>query len=72
MHGEQAFEYHAPLRVGETLDVDGYVESIEEKPGSGGRPGMTVMVVRSDYRNASAKLVTSTRATFLFRPATRG
>lgn len=72
LHGEQEFTYHAPLWVGETLDVDGYVESVEDKPGSDERPGMTVMVVRTNYRSASAQIVTSARATFLFRPATRG
>lgn len=71
LHGEQEFTYHRPHYVGETLDVDGYVESVDEKPGADGGPGMTVMVVRTNYRNASA-LVTSVRATFLFRPATRG
>jgi acyl dehydratase len=72
LHGEQEFTYHSPVYVGETLGVDGYVESVEEKPACDGRPGMTVMVVRTNYRNASARLVTSARATFLFRPATRG
>jgi hypothetical protein len=32
---------------------------------------MTVMVVRTDYRDASARLLTTARATYLFRPATR-
>lgn len=71
LHGEQEFTYHKPVRVGDTLHVDGYVEGVEHKPGSDDRPGMTVMVVRTDYRNTSDELLTTARATYLFRPATR-
>jgi acyl dehydratase len=71
LHGEQEFIYYTPIRVGDTLHVDGYVEHVEDKPGRDDRPGMTVMVVRTDYRNTSEKLLTTARATYLFRPATR-
>jgi acyl dehydratase len=71
LHGEQEFTYYTPVRVGDTLHVDGYVERVEHKPSSDDRPGMTVMVVRTDYRNASEKILTTARATYLFRPATR-
>lgn len=71
LHGEQEFSYYIPLCVGDTLYVDGYVEAVEQKTGIDNRPGMTVMVVRTDYRNASGQLLTTARATYLFRPATR-
>jgi acyl dehydratase len=71
LHGEQEFTYHRPIRVGAQLHVNGFVESVEDKPGSGSRPGMSVMVVRTDYRDASAQLLTTARSGFLFRPATR-
>jgi acyl dehydratase len=71
LHGEQEFTYVRPIYVGDVVRVDGIVERVEEKPANGGRPGMTVMVVRTDYRDASAELLTTTRATYLFRPATR-
>jgi acyl dehydratase len=71
LHGEQEFVYYRPVRVGDVLHVDGYVECLEEKSASDGRPGMSVMVVRTDYRDASARLLTTARATYLFRPATR-
>jgi acyl dehydratase len=71
LHGEQEFTYYTPVRVGDILHVDGYVERVEDKPTSGDRPGMTVMVVRTDYRNASEKILATARATYLFRPATR-
>ena len=71
LHGEQEFTYHQPIRVGDVLRVTGFVESVEEKPGSDSRPGLTVMVVRTDYRDGAAQLLTTARSTFLFRPATR-
>ena len=71
LHGEQEFTYHQPIRVGDVLRVKGFVESVEDKPGSDSRPGMTVMVVRTDYRDQTAQLLTTARSTFLFRPATR-
>lgn len=71
LHGEQEFDYHRPMRVGDLLHVDGFVEHVDEKPGSGSRPGMTVMVVRTDYRDGRAQLLTTARSTYLFRPATR-
>lgn len=71
LHGEQEFTYYRPMRVGDILHVDGFVERLEDKPASDSRPGMTVMVVRTDYRDASAQLLTTARATYLFRPATR-
>lgn len=71
LHGAQEFAYHQPIRIGDVLQVDGYVESVEHKPGSDSKPGMDVMVVRTDYRDAEAQLLSTTRATYLFRPATR-
>jgi acyl dehydratase len=71
LHGEQDFTYYTPVRVGDVLHVDGYVERVDQKFASDGRPGMTVMVVRTDYRDASARLLTTARSTYLFRPATR-
>jgi acyl dehydratase len=71
LHGEQEFTYYTPVRVGDTLHVEGYVESVEHKSGRGDRPGMTVMVVRTDYRNTVGTILATARATYLFRPATR-
>lgn len=69
LHGEQSFMYWAPIRVGHVLHVDGFVESVQEKPASDGRPGMTVMVVRTDYRDGPGRLVTTARSSYLFRSA---
>jgi acyl dehydratase len=71
LHGEQEFTYHQPIRVGDVLRVNGFVESVKDKPGSDSRPGMTAMVVRTNYRDATGQLLTTARSTYLFRPATR-
>lgn len=69
LHGEQTFTYHAPVRIGHVLHVVGYVESAEEKPARDGRPGMTVMTVRTDYCNESGLPLTTARSTYVFRPS---
>jgi acyl dehydratase len=71
LHGEQSFSYHAPVRVGHILHVGGYCEAVEEKSAGDGRPGMTVMVVRTDYRNGSGELLTTARSSYVFRPTPR-
>ena len=69
LHGEQSFAYHVPVRIGDELHVRGQVESLEEKPARDGQPGMTVMVVRTDYCNASGRPLTTARSSYVFRPA---
>jgi hypothetical protein len=70
LHGEQSFTYWVPVRVGDVLHVEGFVEAVKVKAGGDGRPGMTVMVVRTDYRNERGRLLTTARSSYLFR-ATR-
>ena len=71
LHGGQEFEYHAPVCVGNVLRVDGTVEKVDRRPPTKGRPGMSVMVVRTDYRSENHELVARARATFLFRRSDR-
>ena len=71
LHGEQSFTYWAPVRVGYVLYVEGCVEAVEEKAAGEGRPGMTVMVVRTDYWDESGGLLTTARSSYMFRPAQR-
>jgi hypothetical protein len=72
LHGGQQFEYHRQVWVGDVLDVEGIVESVEEKPGTAEKPGMSVLVVRTEYRRRqTAELAVTTRSTFLFRPSVR-
>lgn len=73
LHGSEEFEYLDPICVGDRLDVTGYVESAETKPGTPDKPGMSVLVVRTDYqRVGTGQPVATTRSTFLFRPARSG
>jgi acyl dehydratase len=69
LHGSQSFDYHDRVWVGDVLESDGYVEQAETKPGKGDAPGMSVLVVRTDYRRRDgARAVATLRSTFLFRP----
>ena len=69
LHGSQSFDYHDAVWVGDVLESDGYVELAETKPSKGDAPGMSVLVVRSDFRRRdNARPVATLRSTFLFRP----
>ncbi|HTR70736.1 MAG TPA: MaoC family dehydratase N-terminal domain-containing protein [Mycobacteriales bacterium] len=70
LHGAEDFTYHGPVCVGDTFDVTGYVESAQTKPGTPEQPGMSVLVVRTDFQRAGTdQVAVTTRSTFLFRPA---
>ena len=59
LHGEQAFEYHRPLVVGEQLEHRGVVKDIYEKP-TGDRI-MTFVVVENTFTDDSGEpVVTAT------------
>jgi len=59
LHGEQAFEYHRPVVVGDVLRLHGEVTDIYQKE-SNGRT-MTFMVVEDRYTDAEgAPVLTST------------
>jgi hypothetical protein len=71
LHGGQQFNYLGQICAGDVLTLDGVVESAETKPGSESKPGMSVLVVRTDYRrDGSDEVLATTRSTFLFRPRT--
>ena len=59
LHGEQAFDYHQPLVVGQTLSFKGTVTDIYQKPT--GDKTMTFTVVETVYTDeAGEPVVTST------------
>jgi acyl dehydratase len=59
LHGEQAFEYHRPVVVGEKLEQRGVVKDIYERP-TGDRT-MTFLVVESTFTDDSGDpVVTAT------------
>ena len=55
LHGEQAFEYHRPVVVGEKLTHTGVVKDIYEKPT--GERTMTFMVIENSYVDDSGQPV---------------
>lgn len=59
LHGEQAFEYHRPVVVGEKLEHKGVVKDIYEKPT--GERTMTFLVVENTFSDDNGDpVVTST------------
>ena len=65
LHGEQAFTYHRPVVVGETLHSEGKVVDLYEKP-TGDRV-MTFLVTENEFRDASGELVLTTRMNLIHR-----
>ena len=65
LHGEQAFTYHRPVVVGETLHSEGKVVDLYEKP-TGDRV-MTFLVTENEYRDAAGELVLTTRMNLIHR-----
>lgn len=59
LHGEQAFEYHRPVVVGEKLEHKGVVKDIYEKPT--GERTMTFLVIENTFSDTNGDpVVTST------------
>ena len=50
LHGEQSFDYHAPIVAGDTLDATGRISDLYEKTSSGGAT-MTFVSSETEYRN---------------------
>ena len=65
LHGEQAFTYHRPVVVGETLHSEGKVVDLYEKPT--GDKVMTFLVTENEYRDPSGELVLTTRMNLIHR-----
>ena len=57
VHGSQAYEYHRPLQVGETLMVEARVASIRQKGNNG---FLTVEMAMRDAAGAVAAIARST------------
>ncbi|GIW41027.1 MAG: hypothetical protein KatS3mg076_1604 [Candidatus Binatia bacterium] len=64
LHGEQEFEYFAPIYAGDVLTAQGKVEKMYEKTGSrGGR--MQFAVLATEFRNQRGELVAIARSTLI-------
>ncbi|MXV60748.1 dehydratase [Natronorubrum sp. JWXQ-INN-674] len=62
LHGEQAYEYERPLRVGDVLTGTTTLADVYQR--DGGRAGtMTFAIFETEYRDRSADLVLTDRAT---------
>jgi hypothetical protein len=67
LHGEQDFEYHQPVCVGDRLHREGKVVDLYTKE-SGGRT-MTFLVTEDQYRNDAGDLVLVSRMNLIHRSA---
>ena len=68
LHGEQAFTYHAPVIVGDTLSSTGKISNVFEKTSSNGKV-MTFITSENEYRNQRGELVLTATMTLLHRAA---
>jgi len=68
LHGEQAFTYHAPIVVGDTLTSSGKISNVFEKTSSNGKT-MTFISSENEYRNQRGELVLTAVMTLLHRAA---
>ena len=66
LHGEQEFQYHAPVSVGQRLHSSGVVQDISVKEGRGGAT-MTAVKVRTELRSDDGELTVTQIMTFLLR-----
>ncbi|MFB9269673.1 MaoC family dehydratase N-terminal domain-containing protein [Bradyrhizobium erythrophlei] len=63
LHGEQRFDYHAPVVVGDTLTFKSRVESVTDKKGG----AMTLIVVVTEVTNQDGVHVADTSRTIVVR-----
>jgi acyl dehydratase len=65
LHGEQEFTYHQPVVVGDTIQSEGKVVDLYEKPA--GDKTMTFLVTENEYRNQNGELVLTARMNLIHR-----
>ena len=65
LHGEQEFEYHRPIVVGETLNNEGKVVDLYTKQSKGRT--MTFLVVEDTYTDESGEPVLTSRMNLIHR-----
>ena len=61
LHGEQEYEFLAPIHAGDVLTAVSKIVDVYEKPGKRGGT-MTFAVTETEYRNAKGALVARARA----------
>ena len=65
LHGEEEFTYHKPVVVGDTIQSEGKVVDLYEKPA--GDKTMTFLVTENEYRNQDGDLVLTARMNLIHR-----
>jgi acyl dehydratase len=65
LHGEQEFEYHRPLVVGDVLAREGKVVDVYERESKG--KTMTFLVTQDEYRDERGELVLTSRMNLFHR-----
>ncbi len=63
VHGEQEYEWFRPVRVGETLTVQGTIEGIR------GKGGHEFLTLRTEFGDAGGEPVVVARSTLIVRGA---
>ncbi|MGH7366264.1 MAG: FAS1-like dehydratase domain-containing protein [Candidatus Rokuibacteriota bacterium] len=61
LHGEQEYEFIAPIHAGDVLTAVSKIIDVYEKPGKRGG-AMTFAVTETEYRDATGRLVARARA----------
>ncbi len=65
LHGEESFEYHRPMVVGDVLNYEGVVKDVYQKP-TGDRV-MTFLVIEDTYTDESGEKVLTATMNLLHR-----
>ena len=65
LHGEQEFDYHKPIVVGDRISSEGKVVDLYEK--RAGDRTMTFLVTENQYRNQDGELVMTSRMNLIHR-----
>jgi acyl dehydratase len=65
LHGEQEFEYHKAIVVGDRISSEGKVVDLYEKPTKD--KTMTFLVTENQYRNQAGELVLTARMNLIHR-----
>jgi len=65
LHGEQTFEYHRPVIVGQRLHFEGVVRDVYRKPA--GEATMTFLVVEDTYRDDDGNPVLTSTMNLIHR-----
>jgi acyl dehydratase len=65
LHGEQRFDYHAPITVGDTLTFKPRVTGVTEKKGG----AMTLIIIEAEVTNQDGVHVADTSRTVVVRNA---